>query len=111
MAKELADRQTLYSDFISEATRLYADALTSSMFKVSEVVGIYALVSRIRLIAPNTAVLAAEAVVTTIIERYSEENLTLEDLSKAASSVKLDQLHQFSTTCRQDLSQLAQTSR
>jgi hypothetical protein len=38
---EIAERQKLYSDFISEGTRLHADAMTNSTFDLNELVNLY----------------------------------------------------------------------
>src|SRR5437870_3443321 len=64
--REIAGRQTLYSDFITEAVQLYGDALTRNEFQLKDAVGLYALVSRIRLVASPPVVVAAEEVAKTI---------------------------------------------
>jgi hypothetical protein len=49
-----ANRQTLYFDFISEAARLYADAMTQSSYTINELLTLYSLVGRIRLSASGS---------------------------------------------------------
>jgi hypothetical protein len=105
--REIADRQKLYSDFISEAARLHADAMTKNIFDLNELVNLYALTSRIRLVSPDDVVHAAEETVTNIVQRYGEINMSLEDLRQAALATKADPLKRFSTTCRKDLQRLA----
>jgi hypothetical protein len=105
-----ANRQTLYSDFISEAARLYGDAMTQSNYSLNELVTLYSLVGRIRLSASEPVMTAAEAVVKLIVSRYGEENLTLEDLRSAALSSETDPFHLFSTACRRDLYSLSHWS-
>jgi hypothetical protein len=105
--REIAERQKLYSDFISEAARLHADAMTKNIFDLNELVSLYALTSRIRLVSPDDVVLAVEEIVRSIVQRYGEINLTLEDLREAALAAKADPLKRFSTTCRKDLQRLA----
>ena len=107
VTRELADRQTLYSDFIANAARLYADAITSNTFQMNDAVGLYALVSRMRLVAPPRVVAAAEAAARKILERYKADNVPLENLPVSALSSGLDPLQEFSTTCRGDLLDLA----
>ena len=102
MNREIAERQTLYSDFISEAARLYAEAATQSVYSLNELVSLYALVSRIRLIGSEPVVRAAEEMVRLIVQRYGESNITLEDLRTAALTSRADPLHLFSTACRRD---------
>lgn len=103
-----ANRQTLYSDFISEAARLYADAMTQSSYTLDELVTLYSLVGRIRLTASEPVIVAAEDVVKLIVTRYGDENLTLEDLRTAALSAKKDPFDLFSTACRRDLYSITQ---
>ena len=105
--REIAERQKLYSDFISEAAQLHADAMTKSSFDLSELVSLYALTSRIRLIAQDEVVHAAEELVKNIVKRYGEANMTLDGLREAALSSKVDPLKRFSTACRKDLQRLA----
>jgi hypothetical protein len=105
-----ANRQTLYSDFISEAARLYGDAMTQNSYSLNELVTLYSLVGRIRLSASEPVMTAAEAVVKLIVSRYGEANLTLEDLRAAALSSKTDPFHLFSTACRRDLYSLSHWS-
>jgi len=105
--REIAERQNLYSDFISEAARLHADAMTKNIFNLNELVSLYALTSRIRLVSPDDVVDAAEEIVRNIVQRYGEINVTLEDLREAALAAKADPLKRFSTTCRKDLQRLA----
>jgi len=105
--REIAERQKLYSDFISESARLHADAMTKNIFDLNELVSLYALTSRIRLVSPDDVVHAAEEIVRNIVRRYGEINVSLEDLREAALATKADPLKQFSTTCRKDLQRLA----
>src|SRR3546814_14323917 len=46
-------REDVYTDFIKEATRLFGDALGHEREDVSDLVPLYALVAKMRLIAPN----------------------------------------------------------
>lgn len=96
--REIAERQKLYSDFISEGARLHADAMTKNIFDLNELVSLYALTSRIRLVSPNDVVHAAEEVIRNIVQRYDEINVTIEDLREAALAAKADPLKRFSTT-------------
>ena len=105
--KEIADQQKLFSDFITEAARLHAEAMTQSIFQLSELAGLYALVSRIRLGSSEAVVDAAEEMMRAIVRRYGEENVTLEDLRTAALSSQVDPLNRFSNACRRDLRILA----
>jgi hypothetical protein len=81
--------------------------MTKNIFDLNELVSLYALTSRIRLVSPDDVVRAAEELVKDIVQRYGETNMTLEDLREAALAAKADPLKRFSTTCRKDLMRLA----
>src|SRR3546814_11524913 len=55
-------REDVYTDFIKEATRLFGDALGHEREDVSDLVPLYALVAKMRLIAPNDVIERAELV-------------------------------------------------
>ena len=59
--RQISQRETLYSDFINEASRIYAKSVTHDLENMDELVSLYALVSRIRLMATEPVVRAAEA--------------------------------------------------
>ena len=109
--REIAEKQKLFSDFICEAARLHADAMTQSIFQLNELVSLHALVSRIRLGSSEAVVKAAEEMVKVIVKRYGEENITLDDLRTAALTAKADPLNDFSTACRKDLRNLSRLTR
>jgi hypothetical protein len=46
---EKAELKALYGDFITEASRLYGDALTHQTEEITGLVGLYAMVGRMRL--------------------------------------------------------------
>src|SRR6516225_973439 len=68
LSKQFAQREILYSEFINEAARLLVDALEHQMEKTSTLVAIYALENRIRLIASQEVVQAAENTIKEIVE-------------------------------------------
>ena len=101
--RQLGQREVLYSDFIKEASRLYADAMIHELNDLNDVVALYALVSRIRLLATEPVVKAAEDFVKLIVKHYGDPNLTLEEIRTAALSEKADPLDVFSFACRKEL--------
>lgn len=100
---QLSQRETLYSDFINEASRVYAKSITHNLEEMDELVSLYALVSRIRLISTDPVVHAAEAFIKRIVAHYGEQNLTIEQLRSAALSSKGEPLDLFSLACRKEL--------
>lgn len=101
--RQLGQRETLYSDFIQEASRLYVDAMIHDLDGLNDLVGLFALVSRIRLLASPHVVKAAEDFVKIIVRNYGEPNVTLEQMRAAALSSKADPLAVFSAACRKEL--------
>src|SRR4029077_1426774 len=51
-----AKREALYIEFVDEAARLYGDALGHQKDEVADLVKIYALIGRIRLVSPRPVV-------------------------------------------------------
>jgi hypothetical protein len=98
-----AVRQTLYKQFIDEASKLYADALVHDKAEVSALVSVYALISRMRVLSSSAVVERAEAVVGMIVETYFAPNKTFPELRELISSHAIDPLRAFSEQCREDL--------
>jgi hypothetical protein len=101
--RRLGQRESLYSDFIKEASRLYTDAMIHELDDLNDIVSLYALVSRIRLLASEPVVRAAEDFVKLIVQHYGDPNLTLEEIRTAALSQRADPLDIFSFACRREL--------
>jgi len=106
--RQIVQRETLYSDFINEASRIYVKSVTHNLEDLDELVSLYALVSRIRLMATEPVVRAAESFVKLIVTRYGEPNLTLEEMRAAALSAEADPLDIFSRACRKELRMILQ---
>lgn len=106
--REIGLRETLYADFIKEASRIYLVSVTHALEDLNDLVALYALVSRIRLFASEPVMCAAEDLVKRIVERYGNPNLTAEQIRAAALSAKADPLDVFSYACRKELRDLLQ---
>jgi hypothetical protein len=63
-------RQSLYKQFINEASKLYADALSNDKSDISALVSVYALIGEMRIVSTLAVVERAEAVVRTIVETF-----------------------------------------
>jgi len=96
-------RELVYTDFIKEATRLFGDALGHEREDVSDLVTLYALVAKMRLIAPSDVIERAEYVVDSIVSAYLGPNRTLHQLREFAKEGGMDPLRQFSEACRTEL--------
>jgi hypothetical protein len=106
--RQISQRETLYSDFINEAARVYAVSITHALDNFEDLVCLYALVSRIRLFASEPVVIAAEELVKTIVAHYGEANLSVDQLRQAALAAKADPLATFSLACRKEMREIVQ---
>src|SRR5580698_6854782 len=73
-------RQELYKCFIEEASRLYGDALVTDRAEVANLVQLYAMTSRMRVLSTTVVVQSAEAVVQLILDTYFEPNKSLGEI-------------------------------
>jgi len=100
---ERARLETLYSEFITESARLVADALSHQKDDVADMVGLYALVGRMRLVSSLDLVAAAEQIIISIIASYQEPNLGLHEMHEYVRQGRMDYLVQFGEAARADL--------
>ena len=72
----LREREALYKEFITEASRLAIDALGHSLERPDQLVGLYGILSRIRLMSSDQVLDEAEACCLRIVELYRRPNIT-----------------------------------
>jgi hypothetical protein len=102
-AQEQAKREELYGQFIDEASKLFADALQHQTEEVSTLVGLYALLSRIRLRSSPQVTERAEQLTQLIIETYLAPNKTFYELPDLLRSHVKDPFLAFSEACHKEL--------
>ena len=103
---KLRVRESLYNEFITEASRMAVDALAHCLERPDQIVALYGLLSRIRLISGEEVVRQGEACCRRIIELYGRPNLTTDQIRAVAEGHDLDgidPLKEFSTACRKEL--------
>ena len=100
--QEMSRREKLYGDFIDEASRLFADALTHSLGEPSKLVSLYAILGKLRLFASSRTMEVAQDVMSRIVTVYYRPP---EDFQGQATieSHSLDVLRDFTEACRADL--------
>ncbi len=98
-----AKRASLFEAFIGEATRLYGDALSHEKDDVGDLVLLYALVARIRLLASRQVVIAAEGVMDAIVDTYLAPNRNLREMRDMAKNGKMNLLLEFGEAARAEL--------
>jgi hypothetical protein len=101
--REIAQREELYSEFIRQGTVCYAKALSQGLETIDEIVSMYALVNRIRLFASGSVVDAAEAFVKTLVEKYGDKNMSIDQIKSAALAQHADPMNDFALKCRSEL--------
>jgi hypothetical protein len=101
--RKLRDRQSLYGEFIDEASRMTLEALSHSLEQPETFVKLYGILGRIRLVATDPVLAAAEACCRQITELYSKPNLTIEQIRLEFEQERLDPLRNFDAACRMEL--------
>jgi hypothetical protein len=101
--ENLRNREGLYGEFITEASRLTVEALGHSLERPDTFVKLYGITGRIRLVATDPVLAAAEACIRQIIDFYAKPNMTVEQIRQAFERDRLDPVMNFSAACRKEL--------
>ena len=70
IAHEIARREDLIRDFIIAASKTYGDALVNNEPQMQELVNLYALVSRMRVLTMPESVAAADRLLRATVDTY-----------------------------------------
>jgi hypothetical protein len=100
---ETRKRETLYGNFITEASHLVADAFDHSLDKPETLVNLYAILGRIRLVSSDAVLVAAEEVSDRIVKLYAEPSRKIDELFTTLHSGELEVFKRFSDACRVEL--------
>ena len=110
LQREIARRETTYSEFIERASKLYVASATHRIDdddeEVAGMVSLYAVSSRIRLFASDQVIVEAETVIDRIARQYGYDNLSAEQLRMSTVEKRDDPLKAFSVICRHELQDL-----
>jgi len=106
-------RQILYRDFIEEASKCYIDALQhhDTDVGISSLVGLYAKLSRMRVLSSEPVLHCAEHIARKILDTYLEPDKSFVELRDMAKSGAIDLLHDFSHACRLEFEDLQTRAR
>ncbi len=103
-SRELSRREELYRDFIVAASKAYGDALASNEPPIQELVELYAMLSRMRVLSAERTVSSADKVIVATIDTYFAPNKTVRELREVIKSGKgIDPLGEFSEAARDEL--------
>ena len=104
VAHDLARREDLIRDFILAASKTYGDAIMNNEPKMPELIDLYAMVSRMRVLGMTNATACADIVMRSIVDTYFTPNRTLADLRELTRTGKgIDPLKDFSEAAREEL--------
>ena len=108
-AREISQREDLFKDFIIAASKVYGKAIVSSEPQIEELVDLYAMVSRMRVMCFPRTVACADKVMLTTIDTYLGPNKTIRELHELVKSgigidgVGIDLLKDFAEAAREEL--------
>lgn len=103
----VTQRETLYKDFVVAASEAFGDAVTNSEPKVEQIVTLYGMISRMRILSSPDVVACADKTINSIIDTYFSPNRTfreIHDLIKNGETI--DPLREFSEVTRDELKAL-----
>ncbi len=105
--RKMRERESLYNEFLTEASRVAVHALTHSFEGPDQIVALYGILSRIRLIGSDAVVREGERCCVQILEMYGKPSMTADELRSilvaANELAEFDPLKAFSTACREEL--------
>jgi hypothetical protein len=104
LAREMSRRDDLYKDFIVAASKAYGDAVLNNEPQIQELLALYAMISRMRLMSLPKTVACAGKVMDTTMTTYFAPNRTIRELHELTKSgVGIDPLRDFSEAAREEL--------
>jgi hypothetical protein len=105
LAHDITRRETLYRDFITAASKAYGDALVSSEPKLPDMVGLYAMISQMRVVSAPRTIASADKIMLTIIDTYFSPNHSVRELGDLIKdgAANIDPLREFSEAAREEV--------
>ncbi len=102
-SQDIARREHLFSEFISLASKLFADSLTHNLADPSTLVPLYAVKAQIYICARKKETIDhAEGALKFIVDTYYEPNKDFRS-RESVESTPTDFLQAFTIACRQEL--------
>ena len=104
--KSLSAKTYTRSSYVRE--RLVTQRLSQSLEYIDEIVAMYALMNRIRRFASGSVLEAAEAFVNKLLEKYGENNMSIDQIKSVALKQHADPLNDFALECRAELREVCE---
>jgi hypothetical protein len=103
-----ARREDLVRDFIIAASKTYGDAISNNEPKMPEIVDLYAMVNRLRVLGMTKTTACADIVMHTIVDAYFTPSRTVADLRELVRTGQgIDPLKDLSAAAREELQAFA----
>ncbi len=96
LAHDLSRRDDLYKDFIVAASKAYGDAMLSNEPQMQDLVALYAMISRMRVLSSARTVACAQKVVEATVDTYFAPNKTIREKSYRRSPPHRAAIRQYS---------------
>ncbi len=104
LVHESVQRETLYAEFIMEASKRLTDAWSHQAESPEVLAGLYSAMERMRLTSSTEIIRVAERVVRQVIDAYADADKTFDDVREHMRSDNWgDPLRDFAETCRTEL--------
>jgi hypothetical protein len=103
---EKSRRQTLYADFIEQASKCYIDSLQHDEADIPGLVGLYAKMSKMRTLSSKPVIHCAEGVARKILDTYLEPDKSFVELREMAIDGTIDLLQGFSHACHDEFEEM-----
>jgi hypothetical protein len=94
-------RKELYKDFILEASKVYTGAVMSNQPDIPELIALYGMLSRIRMMSSSAVLTCAERILVETVGAYSKPNQSLTELTELLKTgTGIDPLKDFAEAVR-----------
>ena len=104
VAHNLARREDLVRVFILSASKTYGDAIINSDPNMPELIDLYAMISRMRVLSMPKTVACGDIVMQSIVETYFAPNSTVADIRELVKTGHgIDPLKDFAEAAREEL--------
>ena len=104
LSHQMSRREDLFRDFVIAASKTYGDAIVSNEPQIQDIVALYAMVSRMRVLSSPRTVACADQVVRATIDTYFAPNKTMRELHDLVKNgAGIDPLKDFSEAAREEL--------
>ena len=104
LAHHLSHREDLFKDFIVAASKAYGEAVVSNEPQIQELIALYAMISRMRVLCSARTVACAEKIMLATTGAYVEPNKTVPELHEMMKGgIEIDPLKDFAEAAREEL--------